>query len=131
MIPKIFIIDDDEIHQLIVSTKVKRMNIAQEIMSFTLAQEALEEIKKSNKIDMPDVIFLDINMPAYDGWDFLEDYMVIADTIGKNPLIYMLTSSISDTDVAKANTYAIVSGYLLKPLKDADLKLVADTMNKV
>ena len=131
MIPKVFVIDDDEVHQLIVSTKLKRMNISQDIKSFSIAQQALEALKKSNKEDIPDVIFLDINMPAYDGWDFLEDYMVIADTIGKNPLIYMLTSSVSDADVAKANTYPLVSGYLIKPLKDADLKLVEDTMNKL
>jgi CheY-like chemotaxis protein len=130
MIPKVFVIDDDEVHQLIVSTKLKRMNISQDIKSFSIAQQALEALKKSNKEDIPDVIFLDINMPTYDGWDFLEDYLKISDSLGKTPLIYMLTSSVSDTDVAKANTYPIVSGYLVKPLKDADLKLVEDTLSK-
>ena len=62
------------------------------------------------------MVFLDINMPGKNGWDFLDEFERMCDEIKKNCKVYMLTSSIDPSDVKKSQSYETVKDFIIKPL---------------
>jgi CheY-like chemotaxis protein len=63
---------------------------------------------------MPDILFLDLNMPVLDGWQFLQEFGMLEKKI-KMP-IYILTSSNYEGDLIKSKEFDVVKGYIVKPL---------------
>jgi len=119
----VLFVDDDEISNFVSVKTLEDARIADRILSVTGAREALDLIKEgiNGNGPIPDLIFLDINMPIMSGWDFLEEYKEIRDRIGKKIYIIILTSSVYKHDKAKAATYEDVDDYTLKPLDISDL----------
>ena len=70
---------------------------------------------------LPDVIFLDINMPIMDGWEFLEEYLRLKPRIGKKIVIYVVSSSIDMRDLDRARSISEVSDYIIKPISNKRL----------
>ena len=66
---------------------------------------------RTNKVDL---IFLDLNMPVWDGWQFLDEFSQL--DIENPPAIYIMTSSNSPYDLKKLNNYNMVTNYLVKPI---------------
>jgi len=64
-----------------------------------------------------DIIFLDLNMPEMDGWEFLENYQWLITRLRKIPLLYVVSSSIEKFDYDRAMNIQGVDGYLNKPLE--------------
>ncbi|MEP0713823.1 response regulator [Algoriphagus sp.] len=105
--------DDDPINNLINKRLLGKVEVAKNIVEFLEGEEALAEL---NDIDptQPILIFLDINMPVLNGWEFLEKYKEQhPERIDK---IVILSSSIDYLDRLKAQSYSSVSGFLEKPL---------------
>ena len=93
-----------------------REKVADEVVPYEEAPQALDHLKVASKRgECPDLIFLDINMPKMNGWDFMEAYDDVAvhcaDTI-----VIMLTSSIDPSDEARAIETKGISEYRSKPL---------------
>lgn len=109
----IFLVDDDPINNLINRRLLGKIGIGDYIEEFLSAQEALEKIKQLPKENSL-LIFLDINMPVLNGWEFLEKYTVLFPE--RKDKIIILSSSIDYQDRQKAFEYPIVSGFLEKPL---------------
>ena len=59
-----------------------------------------------NVDSIPDIIFLDINMPIKDGWQFLEDFKALLSDVKKDITIYMVSSSVDDYDIKKSKEYS-------------------------
>jgi CheY-like chemotaxis protein len=70
------------------------------------------------------VILLDMEMPAYDGWDFLHEYARLPQRLTDRCLLYPLSSSINPNDIRKAQMYPLVKAYLTKPLTLANLNQI-------
>ncbi len=120
------IIDDDDI--FIYGTKkiMKRIDFCDEILVFNNGQEAIDGLKllvAQNK-KLPNVIFLDINMPIMDGWEFLEDFIKIPNNNRDHVTIYIISSSIDPMDIQKVQMYGLVNNYILKPIRIEDLEKV-------
>ena len=113
---KVFIIDDDEI-SLVVTTHLLKMAGIGPVETFTGGEKALEALLGNGPEAMPDAILLDLNMPAMDGWQFLEGLAASGLGLQGPCRIYILTSSIDTADDAKARTYPMVYGFFLKPLQ--------------
>ena len=81
----ISIVDDDKIYQFTAKKIVESIGITNTIQPFYNGEEAInflrENIDKSELI--PDIIFLDINMPIKGGWNFLEDFIEIQNKLPK------------------------------------------------
>ncbi len=119
----VLFVDDDEISNFVSVKTLEDARIADRILSVTGAREALDLIKEgiNGNGPVPDLIFLDINMPIMTGWDFLEEYKEVRERVGKKIYIIILTSSVYKHDKAKAATYEDVDDYTLKPLDISDL----------
>lgn len=130
MFEYIFFIDDDYptnyFHELI----AKDSNLVKETKSFLSPKNALEyfkEIKSGIDNRMPNVIFLDINMPEINGWEFLE--MLETLNLSTPPIIIMLSTSLNPRDKEKFDENKMVMEFVNKPLtveylKDLNTRLV-------
>lgn len=111
------LIDDDRVHAFVVERMMKKTASNNELIIFNDASHALHYFGKTTEIDkIPDIIFLDINMPVIDGWSFLDEFEKIKDTLPKQIDIYMVSSSNNPFDKARAQTLKMVKGYIPKPI---------------
>jgi CheY-like chemotaxis protein len=109
----IFLVDDDPINNLINKRLLKKTGICNRIEEFLGGEEALEKISDESS-SSPILIFLDINMPVLNGWEFLNKYLDMFPE--RKDKILILSSSIDFQDRQKAEEYEIVSGFIEKPL---------------
>jgi two-component system chemotaxis response regulator CheY len=126
--PVIALVDDDSIFRMIASLTIKGANITEEILQFTNGGEALKYLEKNfDQIELlPDVLFLDINMPQVDGWMFLDDFEKIKNRLSKSIKIFMVSSSIDPSDINRAKQHKLVKDYVVKPVsKETFVKLVS------
>ena len=81
-------------------------------------KEALDYLRSINEGSnlQPDLIFLDINMPGMNGWDFLKEFDLLDKKIQSSCLIVMLTSSDDPADLKRVRSWSFVSGFITKPL---------------
>jgi CheY-like chemotaxis protein len=126
-----WIIDDDTINQFVFTKIIAAQKFTKEIVSFLNAELAITFLEDNiaTPENLPDVIFVDINMPMMDGWDFLEEYKKLG--VNKKTLIYLLSSSINPYDIEKAQKIPLVSGYIIKPIKNEKLKDIIASLHLI
>ncbi|SDI43905.1 response regulator [Winogradskyella thalassocola] len=120
----ICVIDDDDIYQFTIIKMLKSIDLDKEISLFSDGEEALEFLIDNlyNNEELPDIIFLDINMPIMDGFQFMEEYVKIKPKLNKKIIIYMVSSSVDPVDIERAKSISDISDYIIKPIKPGQLK---------
>ena len=123
-LPDFIVIDDDYINNVICQMIIQNELQATRIDIFTTPQQGLDFInaKYSSPQSNNAVLFLDINMPALNGWDILELLRNSSEWVKRHLRTYMLSSSATPWDIQKAAADPLVSGYIEKPLKPIDLR---------
>ncbi|MEL6588558.1 MAG: response regulator [Bacteroidota bacterium] len=119
------IVDDDEINNFICIKNIRDANFAENAIFRLRAREALDllvESAEKGPEEVPDVIFLDINMPLMNAWEFLDEFKTILPKLGKDVSLFILSSSVYRKDIDKSTTYDVVKDYLVKPLSKAKLE---------
>jgi CheY-like chemotaxis protein len=119
----ILLVDDDKIFNFLSEKTITSLGLANEISFASNGQQALEllEMYKSGKMHMPDIIFLDLDMPIMNGYEFLEEFARI-DLPNKNAItIVVLTSSADPRDLARTKELGI-KYYYNKPLSREEIK---------
>lgn len=103
----IFIVDDDPITVFGIRKMLGTVADCMNILEFPNGESAIGQIKQMvlKKQELPDIIFLDINMPIMDGWEFLEEFINLR--ILKTVNINIVTSSIDQNDKDKADNFKL------------------------
>ncbi|WP_458626346.1 response regulator [Winogradskyella sp. PC D3.3] len=120
----ICVIDDDDIYQFTIVKMLKAIDLDKEISLFSDGEEALEFLIDNlyNNEELPDIIFLDINMPIMDGFQFMEEYVKIKPKLNKKIIIYMVSSSVDPVDIERAKNISDISDYIIKPIRAGQLQ---------
>ncbi len=123
---RFIVVDDDSVSNMICRSVIKEINSEVEIKTFTIPEDGFEYIvsnySKTGK-EIPTVLFLDINMPSWTGWDFLKHFEKLDECIQNQIKVYMLTSSIDIKDKEHAQEDKIAVEFIVKPLT---VKIVSD-----
>jgi CheY-like chemotaxis protein len=125
----VFLVDDDLIFHAITRRLISVYNFARNTESFHDGQAAINSLAQRivQEGQLPEVIFLDLNMPIMDGWEFLSAYKHLP--IPPKPIhIYVVTSSDLASDRLKAETYTQLEGYIVKPITESDFRVVWTTV---
>lgn len=116
---KVFCIDDDIVTLMITRRFLSKVGI-EDVLTAEDGKEAIEFLL-NNELYVPDFIFLDINMPVMNGWDFLNQFEKHL-TKYQNTKVYIVSSSIDPGDPEKAMSYNSVVGFIPKPLSLETIK---------
>lgn len=121
----ILLIDDNSADNYFHQIVIRQMNITERIAVVTDGVEAMEFLE-NDPDGPPDLIFLDINMPRMNGWEFLEKYKHLDPKKKSKTVIVMLTTSAHPKDLEKAKELEEVKGYNVKPLSEEMLQEILE-----
>jgi CheY-like chemotaxis protein len=118
------LIEDDSITVLLIRKMLEKTEAVEETLVYRNGKEAYDNLKLLQETgeNLPELIFLDLNMPIWDGWEFLKEFRRL-DSFDKLHL-YILTSSSSQEDYQKAEEYGLKDRYLSKPI-------TLDSLNRI
>lgn len=133
------LIDDDEVDRYLLKRVIKKLPMEAKVFESVNGRDALEFLSnyKENVVtfndDFPPIlILLDINMPIMDGFEFLEAFSQLRDSsedIYASSVFTMFTSSESEEDKRRAESYEFVKGYVIKG--DMSLQILEDTIRSL
>jgi len=111
------LVDDNPNDNFFHEREIKKNNLSTIVVTKDSGLDALVYLKSQKDKNMqPDLIFLDINMPGMNGWEFLQEYTLLDKELHNRIIIIMLTTSDNPDDVARSKEGSFVSGYITKPL---------------
>lgn len=127
----VLLIDDDVAINFISKMLIKKAGITDHIEIVLNGKQALDYLTNSGKYEKSDgifpqpmLIFLDINMPVMDGWEFAEAFSKLDENQKGKVIIVMLTSSLNPDDKERASNLPAVSGFQNKILTMEGLILI-------
>jgi two-component SAPR family response regulator len=117
MIETAWIIDDDDIYKYGFRKFVAIKFGFRQIVGFNHGKEAIDFLNNPlNGKQLPDIIFLDIDMPVMNGWEFMTAFGNIKLQLNKRITIIMVTSSLNYADIVRARTCRDITLYMIKPI---------------
>lgn len=123
------IIDDDPIFIYGTKRMMKEIDFCDYITVFNNGEDALAGLLEAHQIthQLPRVIFLDINMPIMNGWEFLDALIKLPNIPLNKTVVYVISSSVDPRDIDKVKEYALISNYILKPITTNDFEKVLNS----
>lgn len=126
----VVLVDDNTIDNFINTKIITRYQFADNILSFEKSIDALKyllDLNTAPENEIPGLLFLDLDMPEIDGFEFLNAFNLVSEKVKNNMKIVILSSSSSLVDIEKCNKFDSVIAYFQKPLIKDNL----DTLEKL
>lgn len=123
----VWLIDDDPLANFLSEKIIKICQLATQVFTFTTIESALYFLNQAageESVALPDYIFLDINMPGLDGWNFLDSFAELPEAAKTKCSLYILSSSIDKEDKRRTEQHSDACGFISKPLSEEDLKRI-------
>jgi CheY-like chemotaxis protein len=123
---KVVLIDDNPIDHYIMRTMLYNNEVCEQA-TYTFDGSMIIEYMEENKGEpkkLPDVIFLDLTMPDFSGWEFLEKFDKLQNSLNKHVDLYVMTSSVRESDKERSTKYGCVSSFISKPLSKQALNSI-------
>jgi CheY-like chemotaxis protein len=115
---KLVLIDDEPIFHKIVQMTLKYSELSHQA-TYSYDGEVVLDYLEENQAEarsLPDYIFIDLYMPSFTGWDFLNRFQNIYQSLKKNINIYIVSSSVDPRDIDRSKTYPFVTTFISKPV---------------
>lgn len=115
----VLLVDDDVATNFLHRRVLKKLNCADRVVEVHDGKDALTFLTtkdQSGHCPKPQMILLDINMPAMNGWEFLQAYEQLSVSQRAGIVIVMVTTSINPDDSKRARSLPTVDDFLNKPL---------------
>ena len=115
---RIYLVDDDDIYVFLTKKTILKVRQDVEVEVFSDGLQAITHLRKiKDRVDLlPDLIFLDLNMPVMDGWEFLTEYKELYPALASKNQLYIVSSSISPYEMERSKSISVVSEFIIKPL---------------
>ncbi|MBT8252605.1 MAG: response regulator [Bacteroidia bacterium] len=127
----VLLIDDDETSNYINKYIINEAGFAENVKIVENGQKALDYLKSNNDSEYlrPNLIFLDMNMPVMNGWEFLEQYKKLEEELQSEMVVVMLTTSLNPDDKANAERNESINHFMNKPLTPEMLQELQNRLN--
>jgi len=113
----ILLIDDNEIDLFINEKVISAKKTGAIVLKESSALRVIDNFRKAkSKAHIPDIIFIDLNMPAMNGFDFMENFEKLPDDLIGDCKVFMLTTSVDERDIERSQQFKYIVKYLNKPL---------------
>jgi CheY-like chemotaxis protein len=125
---KIIFIDDSPLDHFILKRILNKYNLDYEVSCTENGSEVISFLEQNRlqKDILPDVILLDLYMPQFDGWAFLEKVQQVYPYLSKPVRIYILSSSINPRDIQYTKQFPCVKSFIFKPITREVLEGLVD-----
>jgi len=114
MLNSILLVDDNKATNFVHKKFIDKANCAKEVVSFQVGHKAIDYLKQLSTY--PELIFIDINMPTMNAWEFIEKYNKLKPKGDQESKLILLTTALSPFDHGKIKNYPIIQEVILKPL---------------
>ncbi|MGM0945084.1 MAG: response regulator [Bacteroidota bacterium] len=125
----IILVDDDPSFHLIAKKNLSKIEVRIPFISLYDGNQLMDAISKKDHLALSDysnLVLLDLNMPEMDGWQFLEEFSQLDQSLQKRFFIVILTSSISLSERNRGLSYPMVKGYYHKPMNKNGIQGILD-----
>ena len=130
---KLIFIDDNPMDHFILKRILNKHQLEYEVMCTANAAEVISFLEQNKRdVDkLPDVILVDLYMPALNGWHFLSNMQRLCPDLVKSVRVYILSSSINPEDIEHAKQYSCVRSFIFKPITQDVLEKHIDEASSV
>ncbi|SHI88844.1 Response regulator receiver domain-containing protein [Hymenobacter daecheongensis DSM 21074] len=123
-----YLIDDDALGVYLTEQLLRAEGFSTDISAFQCPKMALDVLIKATTTMDDTVVFLDLNMPLMNGWQFLDALAPYKDKLLGHCHIYILTSSLALADLEKSRQYDLVAGLIHKPIDSEEIHAIQDQL---
>jgi chemotaxis family two-component system response regulator Rcp1 len=126
----ILLIDDDEATRFYHSVMAEEANVSDQILIARNGMEGIDILKKiyTQSPSIHGIIFLDINMPAVDGWEVLSEFEKMNSDFVQNQTLVMVSASDHPSDIEKIVAHPLIHSYMPKPLIAEKIRFLAESV---
>lgn len=125
----IMLIDDNPADNFLHTRSIRQLDCAEQVKVALNGKQALEMLTtpdESGELIAPELLFLDINMPIMNGWEFVEAYKKLPEELRSGALVLMLTTSMNPDDRSRAEDIDVIQNYATKPMHVEALRNLLD-----
>ncbi|TDT41917.1 response regulator receiver domain-containing protein [Maribacter spongiicola] len=123
---QILLIEDDPIFTFLLEKGIKHAQLKGETINFSNGKPAIEYLEKEYSDTSNYIIFLDLNMPVMNGWEFMDQLETFAKT--DNCMVFILTSSAYRNDIERLKKKSLVIDFVTKPITEYILSGIKETI---